>query len=289
MNDGKKPTLFWMKVKTDFFYNDAIDYLIDEEGEAEGGMIVLIYTLICLKTLNTNGYLVSEINGKYISFTNKKLARNLSYFSEETVSKAINKLFEVGLICIVEENGNQYIPVVPTLTEKSSASEEAAKKSNYRKSKSTQKNTSEFKSKLNKEVIEIKHLNNEIETVALNELRESSKNGEGKQTKKLLGALQNPVTNWDIVIPVNYAVCNDAYVDEYKNADKIFDLLTHVKNSFNSEIELTVAINSSSLENATKMWDIAEALVTGEGKVEIPKNIQSHTGYLSQCFRNTYK
>lgn len=289
MNDGKKPTLFWMKVKTDFFYNDAIDYLIDEEGEAEGGMIVLIYTLICLKTLNTNGYLVSEINGKYISFTNKKLARNLSYFSEETVSKAINKLIEVGLICIDEENGNKYIPVVPTLTEKSSASEEAAKKSNYRKSKSTQKNTSEFKSKLNKKVIEIKHLNNEIETVALNELRESSKNGEGKQTKKLLGALQNPVTNWDIVIPVNYAVCNDAYVDEYKNADKIFDLLTHVKNSFTSEIELTVAINSSSLENATKMWDIAEALVTGEGKVEIPKNIQSHTGYLSQCFRNTYK
>ena len=127
------------------------------------------------------------------------------------------------------------------------------------------------------------------ETSALNELRASVKKGEGKQTKKLLDVLQNPVTNWDIVIPVNYAVCNDAYVDEYKNADKIFDLLTHVKNSFNSEIELTIAINSSALENATKMWEIAEALVTGEGKVEIPKNIQSHTGYLSQCFRNTYK
>lgn len=289
MNDGKKTVLFWMKVKADFFYDDAIEYLVDEEGEAEGGMIILIYELLCLMTLNTNGYLVSEINGKYIPFTNKKIERNLRLFSEETISKAINKLIEVGLICFDEENGNKYIPIVPTLTEKSSASEEAAKKSNYRKSKSTQKNISDFKNKLNNAAIEIKHLNSEIETSALKELRESVKNGEGKQTKKLLDAFENPVNNWDIVIPVNYAACNDAYVDGYKTADKIFDLLVHVKNSFNSEIELTDAINASSIENATRMWDIAEALVTEEGKVEIPKNIQSHTGYLSQCFRNTYK
>lgn len=289
MNDGKKPALFWMKTKTDFFYNDAIEYLMEEEGNVEGTLIAMIYNLLCLQTLNTNGYLVSEINGKYIPFTNNKIVMNLKFYSEEQIVKAITKLIEVGLICIDEENGYKFIPVVPTLTGKSSASEEATRQSNYRKNKKTQKNMSDYKKKLNNASIEIKHLNVEIETSALNELKESVKNGEGKQSKKLLNALKNPVSNWDIVIPVNYAVCNDAYVDKYKNADKIFDLLTHVKNSFNSEIELTVAINSSSLENATKMWDIAEALVTGEGKVEIPKNIQSHTGYLSQCFRNTYK
>lgn len=287
MNDGKKPALFWMKLKKDFFYDDAIEYLM--EDYVEGSVIVLIYELLCLETLNTNGYLVSEINGKYISFNNKKIERNLRFYPEEVISNALNKLEEVGLICIDEENGYRYISIVPTLTEKSSSNEAATRQSNYRKSKKTQKNISDYKNKLNNAAIEIKHLNSEIESTALNELRASVKKGEGKQTKKLLDALQNPVTNWDIVIPVNYAVCNDAYVDEYKNADKIFDLLTHVKNSFNSEIELTIAINSSSLENATKMWDIAEALVTGEGKVEIPKNIQSHTGYLSQCFRNTYK
>lgn len=289
MNDGKKPALFWMKTKTDFFYNDAIEYLMEEEGNVEGTLIAMIYNLLCLQTLNTNGYLVSEINGKYIPFTNNKIVMNLKFYSEEQIVKAITKLIEVGLICIDEENGYKFIPVVPTLTGKSSASEEATRQSNYRKNKKTQKNMSDYKKKLNNASIEIQHLNVEIETSALNELKESVKNGEGKQSKKLLNALKNPVSNWDIVIPVNYAVCNDAYVDKYKNADKIFDLLTHVKNSFNSEIELTVAINSSSLENATKMWDIAEALVTGEGKVEIPKNIQSHTGYLSQCFRNTYK
>lgn len=287
MNDGKKPALFWMKLKKDFFYDDAIEYLM--EDYVEGSVIVLIYELLCLETLNTNGYLVSEINGKYISFNNKKIERNLRFYPDEVISNALNKLEEVGLICIDEENGFRYISIVPTLTEKSSSNEAATRQSNYRKSKKTQKNISDYKNKLNNAAIEIKHLNYEIESSALNELRASVKKGEGKQTKKLLDAFQNPVTNWDIVIPVNYAVCNDVYVDKYKNADKIFDLLTHVKNSFNSEIELTIAINSSSLENATKMWDIAEALVTGEGKVEIPKNIQSHTGYLSQCFRNIYK
>lgn len=287
MNDRKKPVLFWMKLKKDFYYDDAIEYLM--EDYVEGSIIIQIYQLLCLETLNTNGYLVSEINGKYISFTNKKIERNLRFYPEEVISNALNKLEEVGLICVDEENGNKYIPVVPTLTEKSSASEEATRQSNYRKAKKTQKNISDYKNKLNDGAILIKHLNSEIESSALNELRASVKKGEGKQTKKLLDALQNPVTNWDIVIPVNYAVCNDTYVDEYKNAEKIFDLINHVKNSFNSEIELVAAINSSSIENATKMWDIAEALVTGEGKVELPKNIQSHTGYLSQCFRNTYK
>lgn len=287
MNDGKKPALFWMKLKKDFFYDDAIEYLM--EDYVEGSIIVLIYELLCLETLNTNGYLVSEINGKYISFNNKKIERNLRFYPDEVISNALNKLEEVGLICIDEENGYRYISIVPTLTEKSSSNEAATRQSNYRKAKKTQKNISDYKNKLNNAAIEIKHLSSEIESSALNELRASVKKGEGKQTKKLLDGLQNPVTNWDIVIPVNYAACNDAYVDKYKNADKIFNLLTHVKNSFNSEIELTIAINSSSLENATKMWDIAEALVTGEGKVEIPKNIQSHTGYLSQCFRNTYK
>lgn len=287
MNDRKKPVLFWMKLKKDFYYDDAIEYLM--EDYVEGSIIIQIYQLLCLETLNTNGYLVSEINGKYISFTNKKIERNLRFYPEEVISNALNKLEEVGLICVDEENGNKYIPVVPTLTEKSSASEEATRQSNYRKAKKTQKNISDYKNKLNDGAIIIKHLNPEIESSALNELRASVKKGEGKQTKKLLDALQNPVTNWDIVIPVNYVVCNDTYVDEYKNAEKIFDLINHVKNSFNSEIELVAAINSSSIENATKMWDIAEALVTGEGKVELPKNIQSHTGYLSQCFRNTYK
>ena len=161
MNDRKKPVLFWMKLKKDFYYDDAIEYLM--EDYVEGSIIIQIYQLLCLETLNTNGYLVSEINGKYISFTNKKIERNLRFYPEEVISNALNKLEEVGLICVDEENGNKYIPVVPTLTEKSSASEEATRQSNYRKAKKTQKNISDYKNKLNDGAIIIKHLNSEIE------------------------------------------------------------------------------------------------------------------------------
>ena len=103
MNDGKNQDLFWMKLTIDFFYDDRIEYLMEEEGELKGSMIVLIYELLCLETLNTNGYLVSVINGTVRPMDEAEITKAIRFFSEENVRSSLKKLKEVGLIS-TEEN-----------------------------------------------------------------------------------------------------------------------------------------------------------------------------------------
>ena len=109
-----------------------------------------------------------------IDFKNKEeiIKRDIMFVLKIQTEKKIKYLARQ---IIDEENGYRYISIVPTLTEKSSSNEAATRQSNYRKSKKTQKNISDYKNKLNNAAIEIKHLNSEIESTALNELRASVK------------------------------------------------------------------------------------------------------------------
>lgn len=102
MNNGKNQGLFWMKLKKDFFYDERIEYLM--EDYVEGSMIVLIYELLCLETLNTNGYLVSEINGTVRPMDEAEITTAIRFFPEENVRSSLKKLKEVGLISTEEDD-----------------------------------------------------------------------------------------------------------------------------------------------------------------------------------------
>lgn len=101
MNDGKNQDMSWMKLTIDFFYDDRIEFLM--ENYVEGSMIVMIYLMICLETLDKNGYLVSEINGTVRPMDEAEITKTLRYFSEENVRSSLMKLIKAGLISTDED------------------------------------------------------------------------------------------------------------------------------------------------------------------------------------------
>lgn len=56
MATGKR--YYWIKLKDSFMSSDAIDYLM---SQPDGANYVVLYQMLCLKTINTGGCLVSKI------------------------------------------------------------------------------------------------------------------------------------------------------------------------------------------------------------------------------------
>ena len=52
MATGKR--YYWIKLKTSFMTSDAVDFLM---GEKDGANYVVLYQMLCLKTINTGGKL----------------------------------------------------------------------------------------------------------------------------------------------------------------------------------------------------------------------------------------
>ena len=56
MATGKR--YYWIKLKDSFMSSDEIDYLM---SQPDGANYVVLYQMLCLKTINTHGCLVSKI------------------------------------------------------------------------------------------------------------------------------------------------------------------------------------------------------------------------------------
>lgn len=79
MATGKR--FYWMKLSEEFMNSDVVDYLMSLKN---GANFVVIYEFICLKTINTNGKLLTKIGDLIIPFDSKKLARELNFFQRKT-------------------------------------------------------------------------------------------------------------------------------------------------------------------------------------------------------------
>ena len=55
MATGKR--FYWIKLKDSFMSSDEIDYLM---SQPDGANYVVLYQMLCLKTINTGGCLVSQ-------------------------------------------------------------------------------------------------------------------------------------------------------------------------------------------------------------------------------------
>ena len=55
MATGKR--YYWIKLKDSFMSSDEIDYLM---SQPDGANYVVLYQMLCLKTINTNGCLVPK-------------------------------------------------------------------------------------------------------------------------------------------------------------------------------------------------------------------------------------
>ncbi len=85
MATGKR--YYWIKLKDSFMSSDEIDYLM---SQPDGANYVVLYQMLCLKTINTDGCLVSKIGEMLIPYDAEKIQRECKWFPLSTVRLALS-------------------------------------------------------------------------------------------------------------------------------------------------------------------------------------------------------
>lgn len=93
MATGKR--YYWMKLKESFMNSDTIDYFMSLPN---GACYVVLYQMLCLKTINSSGRLSRQIGEIIIPFDVEKIRRECKWFSVDTIRVALNLYRQVGLI-----------------------------------------------------------------------------------------------------------------------------------------------------------------------------------------------
>lgn len=89
---------YWIKLKEDFFQDDAISWI---EEQKDGKECCLFYLKLCLKSLRNQGVLVRYIGDSLIPYDEKKLAE-ITSTRLQIVKKSIKLLSEAGLITVMD-------------------------------------------------------------------------------------------------------------------------------------------------------------------------------------------
>lgn len=93
MATGKR--YYWMKLKESFMTSDTIDYFMSQK---DGANYVVLYQMLCLKTINTDGRLSRQIGEVIIPYDIPKIQRDLKWFSTDTIRVALELYKAFGLI-----------------------------------------------------------------------------------------------------------------------------------------------------------------------------------------------
>ncbi len=93
MATGKR--YYWMKLKEDFMTSDTVDYFMSLPN---GANYVVLYQLLCLKTINTDGRLSRQIGEIIIPYDVAKIQRDTKWFTTDTVRVALELYKKFGLI-----------------------------------------------------------------------------------------------------------------------------------------------------------------------------------------------
>lgn len=95
MASGKR--YYWIKLKDTFMTSDAVDFLM---GQPEGANYVVLYQMLCLKTINTGGKLERMIGEVIIPYDEAKIQRDCKWFTIDTIRVALNLYKALGLIYV---------------------------------------------------------------------------------------------------------------------------------------------------------------------------------------------
>ena len=93
MATGKR--YYWIKLKDSFMSSDTVDYLMSQPN---GANYVVLYQMLCLKTINTDGKLSRRIGEILIPYDVEKIQRDCKWFSADTIRVALNLYKSFGLI-----------------------------------------------------------------------------------------------------------------------------------------------------------------------------------------------
>lgn len=125
---------YWIKLKTDFFNQETIDFLM---GQKNGCQYIVLYQMLCLMTANNEGKLCSNIGELIVPYDVDKIARDTRYFDFDTVTVALGLFKRIGLI-YEEDDGVLKISNIDTMV--GSESKWAEKKRLQREKKKKQLN-----------------------------------------------------------------------------------------------------------------------------------------------------
>ena len=93
MSDQKR--YYWIKLKTDFFNQETIDFLLSQEN---GCQYIVLYQMLCLNTANNNGEMATRIGEMIVPYDINKIVRDTKYFTFDTVAVALELFKKLGLI-----------------------------------------------------------------------------------------------------------------------------------------------------------------------------------------------
>lgn len=95
---------FWIKLKEDFFEEDAISWIEEQE---KGVYYINFYLKLCLKAINNEGILIRKVGEMLIPYDVKSLSK-ITGVDQDTVLVAMELLRKTGLVEILE-NGEIYL------------------------------------------------------------------------------------------------------------------------------------------------------------------------------------
>ena len=101
MSEYNTQRYYWIKLTDKFMTSDTVDFLMEQK---DGANYVVIYQLLCLKTVNNNGCLSREIGEVIIPYDEEKIQRDLKWFTIDTIRVAMTLYKKLGLV-YEQENG----------------------------------------------------------------------------------------------------------------------------------------------------------------------------------------
>lgn len=112
MEEEKEKKFYWIKLNTNFFNQDTIDFLLSQKNGCE---YIVLYQMLCLNTANNNGELSTKIGEMIVPYNIDKIVRDTKYFDVDTVTVALELFKRLGLIyegndnCLQISNFNKMV------------------------------------------------------------------------------------------------------------------------------------------------------------------------------------
>ena len=93
MATGKR--YYWIKLRETFMSSDVVDFLMSQR---DGANYVVLYQMLCLKTINTAGRLARTIGEIVIPYDVNKIQRDCKWFTADTIRVALELYKRFGLV-----------------------------------------------------------------------------------------------------------------------------------------------------------------------------------------------
>lgn len=101
MAEYNKQRFFWIKLSDRFMTSDTVDYIMSQK---DGANYIVIYQMLCLKTVNNDGCLSRTLGEIIVPYDEEKIQRDLKWFSIDTIRVAIHLYRQLGLV-YEQDNG----------------------------------------------------------------------------------------------------------------------------------------------------------------------------------------